>query len=159
MIDVSQGQFRMRIAGTPSANRTHTLPNVADDTIALLAAAQAFSNKTVNGPILGSPISTGAFGANQAIASLGTITLPAAGDSDCIQLNPAAAATGVIMTPGTLAGQMICLLNIAVAANTVTFAASGTSNVANGVTCVIRGREMCILRWSVGQAQWFPVFR
>lgn len=35
--------FTIRLSGTPTANRVFTFPDVADDTVALLAAAQTFS--------------------------------------------------------------------------------------------------------------------
>lgn len=48
-LDVSQGQFRLRLIGTPTANRSHTVPDVVDDTFAMLVAAQTLQNKIISG--------------------------------------------------------------------------------------------------------------
>lgn len=40
--------FYMELVGTPTANRVFTLPDVASDIVAVLAAAQTLTNKTVN---------------------------------------------------------------------------------------------------------------
>lgn len=161
MIDVSIGSFRLRITGTPTANRTHTVPDVADDTFAMLAAAQTLTGKTAQAIVLSGDVSTTAFGANQTLTGNGqTITLPnGTTESYVKQVTPGAARTGTILTAGTKAGQLLVLINIDASANTITFAAEATSNVANGVSCVIRGREAAVFWWSVGQARWFPVFR
>lgn len=39
----------MAVPANVTANRTHTLPDVADDTFAMLAAAQTLTNKTISG--------------------------------------------------------------------------------------------------------------
>ena len=48
-----------------------------------------------------------------------------------------ASRTGVILKAGTREGQIVTIVNIADAAETITFAAAGTSNVSNGVTSAI----------------------
>lgn len=63
----------------------------------------------------------------------GTITLPAAGFVQRVSAT-GGAGTGTILTAGT-DGQIVQILNIA--GNSITFAASGTSHVALGATCVI----------------------
>lgn len=44
--------FYMRLTGTPTANRIFTIPNVADDTFALLGATQTLTSKTLTEPVI-----------------------------------------------------------------------------------------------------------
>ena len=158
-LDASTGQFRATLTANPTANRVITFPD-ATDTVAVLNATQSLAGKTLVAPILLGALSSAPFAANQDITANGqTITLPNATTEAIIkQINPTAARTGTILTAGTVNGQILVLLNIAAAANTNTFAVEATSNVANGVTCVMRGREAAVFFWSSGQARWFPVF-
>ena len=87
----------------------------------------------------------------QAIATSGTITLPT-GSSKL--LSAAAAATGVILTPGVSDGQLLTLINTS-GANSITFAASGTSNVALGTGASIAALSKLILQWSATQSLWY----
>ena len=87
----------------------------------------------------------------QAIATSGTITLPT-GSSKL--LSAAAASTGVILTPGVTDGQLLTLINTS-GANSITFAASGTSNVALGTGAVIAANAKLILQWSATQSLWY----
>jgi len=66
------------------------------------------------------------------------------------------AVTGIIMQAGTVDGQVIIVENDAAA--TVTMAAAGTSNVANGVTCVIAALACCLFVWNSTTALWYPRF-
>lgn len=87
-----------------------------------------------------------------ATASSGTIATANIGVS---RVNPAAAITGVILAAGAYPGQQCWVVNEAAAANTVTMAASGTSNVADGVNCVIPGLQSRLFVWDSGQSLWY----
>jgi hypothetical protein len=71
------------------------------------------------------------------------------------RVSPAAAVTGVILTPGTVTGQTVTVVNEAIAANSVTMAAAGTSNVADGVTTVIPGLRASTFTWDTGTSLWY----
>jgi hypothetical protein len=87
-----------------------------------------------------------------AIASSGTITTAATGVS---RLAPAAAVTGVIMQAGTIAGQICIVVNESAAASTITMAAAGTSNVADGTSCVIAGLTQKTFVWDSSTSRWY----
>jgi len=89
--------------------------------------------------------------AAQTVAGAGTITLPA--NSSNQLLTTAGAVTGVILTAGTVDGQEITLINTS--ANSITFAAVGTSNVADGVSAVIAANRSLSLVWSATAAKWY----
>jgi hypothetical protein len=80
-----------------------------------------------------------------AISNGATLT---AGLTDVIRVAPGAAVTGVILTAGAFAGDTVIIINEAAAANSVTFAAQGTSRVADGVSSVIAGLTARRFVWS-----------
>jgi hypothetical protein len=86
-----------------------------------------------------------------AIATGGTITTAG---PESQRVNPAAAVTGIILAAGTVAGQRVTVVNES--AFTVTFAASGTSNVADGTSDVIAATTARSFVWDSVQALWFP---
>lgn len=88
-----------------------------------------------------------------AVATNGTITT--AGVS-VARVAPTGAVTGVILAVGTTGGQVCTVVNEAVAANTVTFAASGTSHVADGTSSVIAGLNARRFVWDSGTSLWYP---
>ena len=90
----------------------------------------------------------------QAVADNGTITLPTAGFNKKVITSTAANKTGVILTAGIADGQMICIINTS-AANTITFAASGTSRVADGVSAVIPALRAMIFTWDATSTLWY----
>ena len=89
---------------------------------------------------------------SNAVATGGTITT--AGVSSA-RVNPAGAVTGVILQAGTVAGQEVWVVNEAAAANTVTFAAAGTSNVADGASSALAGVVARKFVWDSVAALWF----
>lgn len=66
---------------------------------------------------------------------------------------PAGAVTGVILQAGSLGGQQVIVINES--ANSVTFAAAGTSNVADGTGCVIAANKSAAFHWSTGTSRWY----
>jgi hypothetical protein len=87
-------------------------------------------------------------------ATSGTITAAAVGVS---RVAPAAAITGVILQAGTISGQQVVVINESVAASTITFAASGTSHVADGVSDVIAGLTARTFVYDTGTSLWYRV--
>jgi hypothetical protein len=68
-----------------------------------------------------------------AIASSATLAVTVSSNAvGTIRTQPAAAVTGIILAVGSTNGQRVTVFNESAAANTITFAASGTSNVADG---------------------------
>ncbi len=90
--------------------------------------------------------------ATQAVATGGTITLTSG--AGMYPLTAAAAATGMIMTKGTLDGQQCTLVNEG-ATNTITFAAAGTSNVALGVGAALAAYVKMVLIWDNVTQLWY----
>lgn len=75
--------------------------------------------------------------------------------SDIARSAPAGAITGVILQAGTANGQRVTVVNESAAANTITFAAAGTSNVADGVTTVIPGLRASTFWWNASTGRWY----
>ena len=89
--------------------------------------------------------------AAQTIATGNTITLPTTGKTKL--LTNAGAATGVILAAGRHDGEEITLINNAAAS--ITFAASGTSRVADGTSAVIAALTRMDLVWDATSALWY----
>lgn len=84
------------------------------------------------------------------IASSGTITTAGLDQS---RVTTSGAVTGVILQAGTYANQAVTVVNES--ANSITFAAVGTSNVADGVSAVIAANRMMIFRWDASTSKWY----
>jgi hypothetical protein len=69
--------------------------------------------------------------------------------------DPGASRTGVILTAGLRDGQRVTVVNIADAAEDITFAAAGVSNVAGGASVVISQFESCMFTWSATTSLWY----
>ena len=94
-------------------------------------------------------------GTAQALSTGNTITLPA--NTGIVRVSAAAAVTGIILPAGTIDGQTITVIHISAAANTITFAASGTSHVADGASDVITGPSCRVFKWSAQDSLWYKV--
>jgi parallel beta-helix repeat protein len=90
--------------------------------------------------------------APQALSSTNTITNAG---FRILRVTAAAAVTGIILPVGSYYGQQVTVINESIAANTVTMAASGTSNVADGVSCVIAGLTQKTFYWDNGTSLWY----
>ena len=86
-----------------------------------------------------------------------TITPGTSGGNGSARVTAAAAVTGIILAPGTRAGQEFTVIHEGAAANTITFAASGTSNVADGASDVITGPSCRKFKWDAVTALWYPM--
>jgi hypothetical protein len=73
-----------------------------------------------------------------------------------VRLAPAGAVTGIILAPGTKKGQSVIVINEAIAANSVTFAAAPGGGVSNGVTSVLAGLLSREFIWDTVTALWYP---
>jgi hypothetical protein len=96
--------------------------------------------QTVNGTV-----DLGMSATAAAIATSGTVTTAGVGFA---RLNPGSAVTACILGSGTINGQIVIVSNEAAVGNTVTFAASATSLVADGVNCVIPGLQSRLFVWN-----------
>lgn len=88
------------------------------------------------------------------VATGGTITTAGV---TVARVNPGAAVTGVILEAGSLDGQVCTVVNTSASADSVTFAAAATSNVASGTSAVIAGVTGQMFVWSEAAALWFAV--
>jgi len=89
----------------------------------------------------------------QNLATGNTITLPTGGMTKRLSAS-GGAVTGIILTAGSTDGQELTLFNIE-ATNTITFAAAGTSNVANGAGCVIAALKSMKFTWDATSSRWY----
>lgn len=89
------------------------------------------------------------------------VTLGAAGTISptpgVVRVTAAAAVAGLIIGVGTKPGQILTVVHEGAAANTLTMAAAGTSNVANGVSCVITGPSARSFVWDSVTALWYQL--
>lgn len=105
-------------------------------------------NPVAAGPLIGSTNTTVVIVNSNTITTAGLLIT---------RVNPGGAVTGIILQQGTVDGQIVIVENDAAAANTVTFAAAGTSFVANGVTTVIAGLTAVAYVWNGTTGLWYPV--
>lgn len=106
------------------------------------------SHVFINGDLVGGQSAT-------AVATITGGTIATGFNNRVSRVNPAGAITGVIMQAGTQPGQEITVVNEAAAANTVTMAVAGTSNVADGVSTVIAGLTANRFTWDSVTALWY----
>ena len=66
------------------------------------------------------------------------------------------AVTGIILAAGTNGGQQVAVVNTS-ASNSVTFAASGTSHVADGTSDVIQPLQAATYTWDANTSLWYPL--
>lgn len=68
---------------------------------------------------------------------------------------PAAAVTGIILAQGTFNGQQVTVVNEGTGTASVTFAAAGTSFVADGVSAVISANTAKTFTYDTGTSLWY----
>tara|TARA_R110000868_G_scaffold84975_1_gene239276 strand:- start:636 stop:2009 length:1374 start_codon:yes stop_codon:yes gene_type:complete len=134
--------------------------------IATTSDAMTFGNATTNpaytflgiGTMTTGPLSVGGemsspMTAAQVVAGSGTITLPTTGINKAV--SSASAVTGIILTAGTVAGQMIYLMNVN-AADAITFDATpATSRVALASASIVAGTGR-FFSWNATTSLWYP---
>ncbi len=89
--------------------------------------------------------------------STGTAVIVVPTNTSRVKLTAAAATTGASLPAGTIDGQILIIIITTAAANTVTFAASGTSNVAGGTSVSLAGLAAHMFVWDAVAALWFQV--
>jgi hypothetical protein len=90
---------------------------------------------------------------SQSIDNSATISLPTGGINQLVATSSAANKTGVILTAGSYDGQQVVLINTS--SNSITFAASGTSHVADGTSAVLAALSSMRLVYSNTASLWF----
>lgn len=90
------------------------------------------------------------------VTTLSTGNTITPGNLDSVRVTAAAAITGVILAAGIRAGQEFTVIHEGAAANTITFAAAGTSNVSDGVSDVITGPTSRSFKWDATTLLWYP---
>lgn len=118
------------------------------------ASVQTFRLNSANGnATFSGAMATGQSATAPAITNSGTITTSNTGVA---RVAPASAVTGIILGAGGTAGQEIWVVNeSSTIANSVTFAASGTSNVAGGVNDILYGLQARKYVWDSGTSLWY----
>jgi Pectate lyase superfamily protein/Right handed beta helix region len=102
-------------------------------------------------------MSTSYVAVSQAIATSGTITPNVTSqDWDTVPVTAASAATAVVLQAGTFNGELITLVNTG--ANSITFAASGTSHVADGTSDVIATLHAATYKYLTATSLWYRVY-
>ncbi len=85
-----------------------------------------------------------------ALAASGTIATANLGES---RVAPTANVASIVLAAGTVAGQEVSVVNQS--AFTITFAASGTSNVADGVSAIIAANRKMDFTWNSANSLWY----
>jgi len=106
---------------------------------------EVYHNLRVDGSV-----TVGQSGSAPSVASSGTISTANLGTS---RVTTAGAVTGVIMAAGTIAGQTVIVVNES--GNSITMAAAATSNVADGVSCVIAANRAMWFVWDSSTSRWY----
>jgi len=146
MIDTlasNPGQIQLKPLPLPLTSSTAANGGVAFGHTSAIAPGTTATPAMSGGAFVGSSIT-------QAIATSGTIA-----HLNCatVYLTVAAPSTLVVLAPGNFQGQELVLINTS-AANTVTFDAAVTSNVADGAVAiaVLRGIKLV---WSQTNLRWY----
>lgn len=92
-------------------------------------------------------------GTVQTLANTNTVSVGQ--NQSVVRVTAAGAVTGIILTAGTTPGQFLMVIHEGAAANTLTMAAAGTSNVAAGATCVLSGLAAHLFVWDSITALWY----
>lgn len=103
----------------------------------------------VSAPLVSTPATV------QDIATGNTITVPTTAFVKRLTAT-AGAATGVIVTAGTIDGQKLVVFNVH-ATNAITFAAAGTSNVADGASSAVAALTGITLVWDSTSSRWYTL--
>ena len=103
----------------------------------------------VNGYATRSIQAEGLSGSSQTLTTGGTITI----GNPVNRTSNAGAVTGMILTAGSINGQQVTIINTS--AGSVTFAASGTSNVADGTSDVIAANAAGRYVWNGPTSLWY----
>jgi len=106
---------------------------------------------TLTGQIINGNYSPPVSSTSPALATSGTITTANVGVA---RVNPGSAVTAVVLGSGTINGQQVTVVNEAAVSNTIQFAASGSSFVADGTNDIIPGLQMRTFVWDSTLTAW-----
>jgi Fe2+ transport system protein FeoA len=106
---------------------------------------------TLTGQIINGNYSPPVSSSAPALATSGTITTANVGVA---RVNPGSAVTAVVLGSGTINGQQVTVVNEAAVSNTIQFAASGSSFVADGTNDIIPGLQMRTFVWDSTLTAW-----
>ncbi len=142
----------------PDADNHNALvmfPNSGTQSVPLLKVqnssfADSFTVDQTGNVVTIASLSVGQSATAVAIAASGTIATANIGES---RVAPTGNVAGIILASGTQAGQEVSVVNES--AFTVTFAASGTSHVADGVSAVIAANRKMDFTWDSGTSLWY----
>lgn len=98
---------------------------------------------------------TQATGTVQTLASTNAVTVGQ--NQSVVRVTAAGAVTGITLPAGTRPGQLLVVIHEGAAANTLTMAAAGTSNVAGGVTAIWAGLNAHMVVWDSITALWYQI--
>jgi hypothetical protein len=118
------------------------------------AASVAINGQTVissKGQVTPGPQPSGTV---QTLAAAGTI-VPT--NVASVRVTAASLVTGIIISPGTVAGQTLTVIHEGALVNMLIFAASGTSNVAGGINQVQFGLSAVTYIWDAITALWYAL--
>lgn len=136
-------------------NRWASAPGNADSSISRVQINVRTTGSVLVPDMLGGAgLAFGQSSTAQAISGPGS-TIDGSASLSVARVAPTGAFTGMILAPGRSPGQQKVVVNESVAANTITFAASGTSNVADGASCVIAGLRQMTFIWDAVTALWY----
>jgi hypothetical protein len=111
---------------------------------------------THNGPcVVDAPLSVTQSPSVQSITANGQTIYSQEGAYITVRVAPTAAYTGIILQAGQFSGQQCIVINESAAANTLTMAAAGTSNVADGASCVLAGLRQMAFAWDSATSLWY----
>lgn len=151
-ISSDNANFTTDGAGNVSA-KIVTMTRLSSDAAGI--TSDGAGNLTINGNAkFGQLQMSQATGTVQTLASTNTINIPAGVSS--VRVTTAAAVTGIIIPAATGSpGAILNVIHEGAAANTITFAAAGTSNVADGTSDVITGPSAATFIWDNNTSLWY----
>jgi hypothetical protein len=103
-------------------------------------------------PLTNGTVATAQSSTAPAIANSGTITTAGVGVA---RVAPGGAVTGIVLQAGTTPGQEVWVVNESTGANSVTFAASGTSHVSDGAGSAIAGLTARKFVYDTSTSLWY----
>jgi len=156
--DLVAGADLVRISSTGSISASSNLVSLVQATGAGVAGANALHINASGANVEAIEIEAG-------ILFEATVTANGAGNGETLSVaanisfyDPnGASRTGVILAAGLRDGQRLHVVNFADAAESITFAAAGTSRVSNGASCVIGQFEGLSFVWHAGTSLWYPL--
>ena len=130
---------------------------MANDFIVTPAVISTPGNLAVGGAaVIGTLCDEMSLATPQAVAT-GTAAILIPAGTDLIRISAAAATTGATLPLGTIKGQTLTIIITTAAANTVTFAAAGTSFVAGGAAVSLAGLAAHTFKWDIVGQLWYQV--